>query len=283
MAQMSIPFLLGPGSLVPVMKLPEIQSDPTFDQENLGMRLPEIQSTIDTNLTFLQQIQKILNRNPPRLKRKFAINVRQSTEDEPQKKRKTEKVHVIRGILAVDPVSGHVLVQYFQGDNVQWLPYVYLRWACPSLVDKHWLETEVFSKSGMAVPVQYAMLPRTPITEFMKVVPTHYVPELNDGTAFGQVERVMYRIFGRNRIGLTPLYLIHDQPGIAEFVQQKRAEIKKTGKNVNRLTKIMGLNVQHDDIGFRFFGSNFPFRHFSFGPMNRERLAVTALEELKKK
>lgn len=264
---MQVSYLLGPESPVPMLKLPEIQE------------------TNDTN--FLQKIQTILNRNPPRLKRKLPVKDSESSEDEEiNKKPKKEKVEAIQGFLAVDPVSGHVLVQFVGSNDIQWLPYMYLRWACSSLTNKKWMETEVHSRWGKPIPIQYDVIPRISITNFVKVVPLHYIPALYDGTLFGNSERIIYRIFGRNRIGVTTLALLGGCEGIGRFVDIKRQELVKAGRNATRLTKCMGLNLIHDDIGPRFIGSVFPFKHYSFGfgpnLMELERSAIDFLGTLKK-
>ena len=124
----------------------------------------------------------------------------QSVMSRPEAIRPTLNPEAIKYILAADSVSGHVLV-CSAASEVQWIPYLYLRWACNALSNKKWLDRHVANVVGRPIPPQFDSLPRVPITQLHRILLIHYIPRLNDGTLAGMHERIIYRLRTRWRDG----------------------------------------------------------------------------------
>lgn len=156
----------------------------------------------------------------------------------------------IQRILAADPVTGHVLVHQIDGE-LEWIPYIYLRWGCPSLgaKSKEWLDNSIQGLSGAPIIHRWMLrLPRRPITNYHRIIPLFYMPPLDDGTPHGCYARIVYRLWGKNRVGVSPLELLQGSvPEITAFVAEKQREIRKAMGDQARLKRVLGLNVVRHD------------------------------------
>ena len=159
----------------------------------------------------------------------------------------------LTSILAVDSITGHVLARMSDG-AIEWIPYLYLRWGCSAFTNKRWLDKAMLDLKSMSIPMWLHALPRHPITKFHKIVPLFYIPRLDDGTLQGCYEHIVYRLWGKSKIGVTTLGLIQS-PELAAFVACKQLEIKKAAGSQALLNQTMGLNVSHNDLMLQPWGS----------------------------
>ena len=223
----------------------------------LNATLPPIETTQTDS--FLETLQSIMARS------KHKIVPRIQTE-------------VIRTILAVDFVTGHVLTMFNCSPELYWIPYIYLRWACNNLNNKKWLDQTVLELMRKVIPPEYNSMRRIPITEFHRILPIYYIPRLNDGTLQGLHERVVYRLWGKSKLGVTTLKMLADCPGIDNFVKKRTGEIRRAYNNRAGLMRAMGLSVKHNDIQTGI-PSPYIFKHFNFGfgPEDDEQMAISVL------
>lgn len=159
----------------------------------------------------------------------------------------------LHSILAADTITGHVLTRHEHGE-LEWIPYLYLRWGCPTLRNKAWLDNAVqdLGSKATVIPQWMMTLPRRPITAYHKIIPMFYVPPMDNGTLHGCYARIIYRLWGKSKIGITTLEVLRqggNMPELEAFVQAKEREIHRVRGNKVLLSQAIGANmVRHDLI-----------------------------------
>lgn len=225
------------------------------------IHLPEEPSAESSNDEFLDSLHYILDRKP-----RF-------------------RPEAIKDILAVDAVSGHVLVVCNPNNDLHWVPYMYLRWACDAFPNKKWLDRNVLQLMDKPIPPHLDGLPRMPILDFHRILLIYYIPRLNDGTAAGSHERIIYRLWGKGKLGSTTLRSLSGMAGLNSFVRTRLDEIRRAGRNKALLSRTMGLTVRHDDLLMPIVSGVYPFPHLNFGVgsdlRELERSAVAVLTSLR--
>ena len=183
----------------------------------------------------------------------------------------------IENFLAVDFISGSVLVEFVGFKKPQFMPFVYLRWACSGLKDKRQLDHMVANRSASDIRLMPDL--NSHDFEFIDIESVHairllfYCPRLHDGTPEGEHEMIGYQLRGKGVIGFTTLakmryaYETNPRPEdllrLDRFVLQKQEEIRAAGTDEAALIKIMGLCVKHKDC--TIVRSDYRFKHFKFG------------------
>ena len=177
-------------------------------------------------------------------------------------------LYIIDDFISVDEVTGHVLVKFLGHHTPEWQPYVYLRWACPTIRDKKELDEKVTALKGVEIKPEHKALERKSILLFHGIVLQHYVPRLNDGTREGEFERIGFRLEGKRATGFTHLNILRsgcDLPTLSRlesFIQQKKREIAAAAADNAELIRIMGLCVEHADCVQRLTRYEFKNRAF---------------------
>jgi len=233
----------------------------------------------DADVSIARELQASLNRNTPRKSRPQIApptlpRVGSNGSDNkktPKKTSSTNQTYAIDDFLAADGVTGHVLVRFVEGSEREWLPYVYLRWACPTLRCKAELVDKVKALLPEPIRRKYQRLEHPSIAEFHPIVPTNYIPRLDDGTPEGQHERLVYRLQGRHIMGIALLDAVRKSyaasapdklRALNKFVAAKKTEIALAGKNQPKLLDIMGLLLEHHDLMQR--KTAYVFKSFRF-------------------
>jgi hypothetical protein len=136
----------------------------------------------------------------------------------------------------------HVLVD--NTPKMLWVPYMFLRYDCPSLKNKKQLEEKLLQLRTAPVPSGQAS--RIAINELRQVQFVQYYP---------REERVMYTMLsakGKKQVsyrGLTPISQLADTAALREFVSAQKELIESMGKgNRSNVVQQLGLRLRHDDM-----------------------------------
>ena len=217
----------------------------------ISFLLSSEQEIMEQDLLAVRRFHAELNHNPRR--RATAESVAATKEKRAPKPAETKKrkrsdldrVYAIKDFVAVDEVSGHVLVQFEEGLECQWLPYMYLRWACPSLVDKDEMVQKVnLLKGKKAIPPHLDALQRPSIVQYHAIRPLQYVP----GDGRHRKELLVYQLCGKSKVGVTHLDLVREGYSLAP---QKLRALKAFVRAEKQTIQGSGVAVdmkKHDDL-----------------------------------
>ena len=255
----------------------------------------------DQERAFLLELQSGLNQNPrrnikgarqePTVSAAKKLKQRGRAEEvriPVQPSDKDDGLYTIKDFIGVDVQSGHVLVEYENDEGCEWMPYIYLRWACATLRDKKDLDAKVEALRHTAIDPKYDGMERIPIVNFHGIVLLHYIPCLDDGTPQGMFERICYRLDRRNVVGFTRVDDLRKalQPealsALDAFIKTKRTEIALVGRDDDdSLVKIMGLCIEHKDCVGQLTAYEFKNHNFLEDTDSEIMRAAVALNSLK--
>jgi hypothetical protein len=252
LSRMSIDFMLGEA-------LPPLLEEGCHEV----LRLPPIHHMLRTMedgnaAAEARELQRQLNSNPPRACKTLSVQRTEKRKRGCGKRGQSGKrqLYVIKDIVAVDPLAGQVFA-VFEGGGGEWMPYMYLRWFCPTYKDKKELMSSVrdllLKKEPGAPPSEkYDSLPRTAIVYYSDIKPLNYIPGIKSGDS----ELLRYRLRGRPYVGITRLDLIREAysanrkklSALEAFVEDQKREMRRARGDRAKLIALMGLFEKHDDL-----------------------------------